>query len=72
MCQVLAGEKRPTKSLLSREPPKLQLYPEGFGGGGGGGGAEPEPQKGDKVFSKNLAPLGVIAYICLSDCGSPS
>ena len=45
MCQVLAGEKRPTKSLLSREPPKLQLYPEGFGllaplweqGGVGGG-----------------------------------
>ena len=36
------------------------------------GEPEPQPQKGDKVFSKNLAPLGIIAYICLSDCVSPS
>lgn len=40
--------------------------------GAGQGGGEPESQKCGKVSSKHLAPPGIISYICLFDCVSPS
>lgn len=77
MCQVLAGEKdQPSpyshgNHLSFNSTLKDSCYQLHCGSGVEWVG-EPEPQKGDKVFSKNLAPLGIIAYICLFDCVSPS